>query len=66
VYGINVLSHYINIIGIGQKLMCSIQYQSLLMAYSKAKLKSSGGKASPTPLRMRAKNNHLQLLSTVV
>jgi hypothetical protein len=25
------LSHYINIIGIGQKLMCPIQYQSLLV-----------------------------------
>jgi hypothetical protein len=33
-YGINVFSHYINIISLGQKLMCSIQYQSLLVLSS--------------------------------
>jgi hypothetical protein len=44
VYGTYVFSHYINIIGIGQKLMCPIQFQSFLglLAYSKAKLKSIG------------------------
>jgi hypothetical protein len=30
-YGINVFSHYINIISIGQNQMCPIQYQSLLV-----------------------------------
>jgi len=44
----------INIISINQKLMCTIQFQSILfaltflMAYSMAKLKSNEGRASPS------------------
>jgi hypothetical protein len=49
----STISHYINVISIGQKLMCPIQFQSFLVlldppeAYSKAKLKNNGDKASP-------------------
>jgi hypothetical protein len=50
----SVFSQYLNvIISIEQKLMCPIQFQSFLvlldplMAYSKAKVKSNGDKASP-------------------
>ena len=49
----NTSSQYINIIRISQKLMCTIQFQTILvylnplMTYSKAKLNSNGDRASP-------------------
>jgi hypothetical protein len=52
-HGIYVFTKYINIIGVEEKLICSIQFRSSsfswtsLMAYSEAKLNRNGDKASP-------------------
>jgi hypothetical protein len=52
-YGIYVVSRYINVIGIGQKLMCPIQHQSFLVLLDppdgvlQSKVESNGVKASP-------------------
>jgi len=46
-YGIYVFTQCSNIINTVQELMCSIQFQSFPMAYSKANLKSNGNKESP-------------------